>query len=157
MILVSVGSTLFPFQRMTTLVEHLSHVRSRNEKILFQYGHTPPHFLDSHVEAVPFLPHKTLIRYMKEARVIISHGGPATIYQALSFGKLPWVLPREKRFGEHLNNHQVDFANFLAGHNLIRIITPDTKIREIARSHASILPVRKHNTALLHYLDSLLS
>lgn len=156
MILISVGSTQFPFQRMATLVERLSHLRTKKEKIIFQYGNTPPHFLDPRVDAVPFLPHKTLMRYMKEARIIISHGGPATIYQALSFGKRPWVLPREKRYGEHLNDHQVDFAHFLAIHRLIHIITPDTSIEKIATSESSILPIKKNNLELIAYLDSLM-
>lgn len=156
MILVSVGTTMFPFQRMTTLVERLSHLRSKHEPIIFQFGHTPPHFLDPHVTAVPFLPHRLLLRYMKESRVVISHGGPATIYQALSYGKRPWVLPREARYGEHLNNHQVDFAKFLETHSLIHLITPNTPIRIIGTSALSINPIKKNNRKLIGFLDSLL-
>ena len=156
MILVSVGTTMFPFQRMTMLVERLSHIQSRNEPIIFQYGHTPPHCLDPRVSAVSFLSHRILMRYMKEARVVISHGGPATIYQALSYGKRPWVLPREVRYGEHLNNHQVDFARFLNTHKLIHLITPKMSIRSIVQAEVAIMPIRKHNRRLIRFLDSLL-
>lgn len=156
MILISVGSTLFPFQRMTTLVEHLAHVRPKNERIIFQYGHTQPHFLDRHVEPHAFIPHARLMRYMVNARIIICHGGPGTIYQALSFGKIPWVLPRQKRFGEHLNNHQVDFAKFMARHKLIHCITPKTSITRICMTDKSIPPIRKTNRQLSAFLDALL-
>ena len=156
MILISVGSTLFPFQRMTTLVEHLAHIRPENEKIIFQYGNTPPHFLDSRVEAHAFIPHAKLMRYMASARVIICHGGPATIYQALSFGKIPWVLPRQKRYGEHLNNHQVDFATFMARHTLVHIVKPSTRMSRIYTTTDTIDPIRKSNRQLHAYLDSLL-
>lgn len=155
MILVTVGSTMFPFQRMSTLVEHIAHIRPRQETIVYQYGHTPPHFLDPHITLYPFLPYNTFLAYMKKARIIISHGGPATIYQALSFGKRPWVLPREAEFGEHINDHQLDFSLFLASHNLIRLITPQTPIADIAKSDTSILPVRKNNRVLFRYLDEL--
>lgn len=154
--LISVGSTLFPFQRMNTLVEHLAHIRHNNEKIIFQFGHTPPHFLDPQVKPHAFIPHAKLMRYMKQARIIICHGGPATIYQALSFGKIPWVLPRQKRYGEHLNDHQVDFTTFMARHNLVHIITPKTSISRIYTTEKTIHPIRKTNRRLYSFLDSLL-
>ncbi|MCL4200799.1 glycosyltransferase [Patescibacteria group bacterium] len=156
MILVTVGSTLFPFQRMTTLVEHLIHIRPANEKIIFQYGHTPPHFLDPEIEPHAFMPHRKLIEYMRQSRVIICHGGPATIYQALSFGKIPWVLPRQKHYGEHLNDHQVDFAKFMANHHLIRVVTPKTSLIHIVTAADSIDPIQKKNPALIRYLDTLI-
>lgn len=156
MILVSVGSTTFPFQRMTTLVEHLANIRPAHETIIFQYGHTPPHFLDRRISAFPFIPHKTLMRYMGQARIIISHGGPATIYQALSFGNIPWVLPREHRYGEHLNDHQKDFAVFMAHHRLIRIITPKTPLSNICTTPSATRPIQKQNRVLFTFLDSLM-
>ena len=155
MILVTVGSTLFPFQRMTTLVEHLSHTLPRNEQIIYQYGHAAPHFLDKRVKSYAFIPHTTLMHYMRKSTIIICHGGPATIYQALSFGKIPWVLPREQKYGEHLNNHQADFASFMAKHNLIRIITPHTPMSHIYRVDRRITPVRRNSDSLIQYLHSL--
>lgn len=155
MILVTVGSTLFPFQRMTTLVEHLAHVLPKKETILYQYGHAAPHFLDTKIDAHPFLPHTELIRYMRRSDIIICHGGPATIYQALSFGKIPWVLPREQMYGEHLNNHQVDFARFMAKHALIHIIRPKTKMSDIYTAKQHIEPIHKQNAALIAHLHSI--
>ena len=34
---------------------------------------------------------------------------------ALQFGKIPIVVPRQKTFGEHVNDHQVDLAAGGAG------------------------------------------
>ncbi len=157
MILISVGSTLFPFQRMTTLVEHLTHNLPKRERVIFQYGYTPPHFLDRRVIAYPFLPHTTLLRHIRDARVVICHGGPATIYQALSYGKIPWVLPRESRYGEHLNDHQAEFAQFLSSHGLIRIITPQTGIRDIVTGSEPTRPIMKRNRPLIRFLDTLVN
>lgn len=140
---------------MTTLVEHLTHITPQSEKIIFQYGHTPPHFLDRKIQSHDFIPHAKLLTYMKQARLIICHGGPATIYQALSFGKIPWVLPREKQYGEHLNDHQVDFTEFMARHNLVRVITPKTSLQEVYAVTGSIHPIQKNNMALIRFLDTL--
>ncbi len=155
MILVTVGSTLFPFQRMTTLVEHLAHFIPAKEKIIYQYGHAAPHFLDTKIDAHAFLPHATLIRYMRLSNIIICHGGPATIYQALSFGKIPWVLPRKAQFGEHLNDHQMDFSDFMFAHNLIRIVTPSTPMTEIYTVKKHIPPIHTQNTILMDHLHAI--
>lgn len=155
MILITVGSTLFPFQRMATLVEHISHVRQNRERIIFQYGHTPPHFVDAKVISSPFIPHAKLLEYMQDARVIICHGGPATIYQALSFGKVPWVLPREYQYGEHLNNHQAEFADFLSRHGLVRIVTPKTLMHRILTSNRVIPPIQKNNPDIIAFLHTI--
>lgn len=156
MILVTVGSTLFPFARMTTLVEHLAHILPHNETIIFQYGHASPHFLDKHIKPYAFMPHATILARMKQARLIICHGGPATIYQALSFGKIPWVLPRKVRYGEHLNDHQVDFAAFMEKHRLIRSITPDIPIASLNTPAPAIRPIQKSNPVLIRHLDMII-
>jgi UDP-N-acetylglucosamine transferase subunit ALG13 len=155
MILVTVGSSMFPFFRMTTLVAQLAHTITAHEPIIFQYGHAAPDFLDRHTRAYAFLPHRMLLAHIRQARLIICHGGPATIYEALSFGKIPWVLPREARYGEHLNNHQVDFADFMAGHRLIHRITPKTPLTGIYKTRTNIAPIRTTNRQLIGYLTDL--
>ena len=63
-----------------------------------------------HCEWRPFFDYAELNSLVKKADVVISHGGPATFMGAIGYGKRPIVVPRLKRFGEHINNHQVRFA-----------------------------------------------
>jgi hypothetical protein len=42
--------------------------------------------------------------------VLICHGGPASIADAWQRGKIPIVVPRQQRLGEHVDDHQVDFC-----------------------------------------------
>ena len=46
---------------------------------------------------------------LKEARIVITHGGPSSFIEALQFGKVPIVVPRQ----ENVNNHQVDFTELI--------------------------------------------
>lgn len=48
--------------------------------------------------------------YFDLAEIIVTHGGPATFIEALLREKTPIVVPRQQRFGEHVNNHQIDFV-----------------------------------------------
>ncbi|WP_035175426.1 glycosyltransferase, partial [Lactobacillus delbrueckii] len=34
--------------------------------------------------------------------------------EALQYGKVPIVVPRQLKFNEHVNNHQVDFTKLIA-------------------------------------------
>ncbi|CCF26446.1 Putative glycosyl transferase [Leuconostoc citreum LBAE C11] len=54
---------------------------------------------------------------LEEARIIITHGGPASFLSVLSQGKKPIVVPRLTKFGEHVNNHQLTFARELVLRN----------------------------------------
>ena len=49
-----------------------------------------------------------MIQYVEDARIVITHGGPASFIMPLQIGKIPIVVPRQKRFGEHVNDHQIE-------------------------------------------------
>ncbi|HBW18037.1 MAG TPA: glycosyl transferase family 28, partial [Actinobacteria bacterium] len=48
------------------------------------------------------------------AELVICHGGPGTISGAWSRGLRPVVVPRLRRLGEVVDDHQVDFCAKLA-------------------------------------------
>lgn len=50
------------------------------------------------------------------ARLVISHAGMGTILTALTQGKRICILPRQFRYGEHRNDHQLATAERLGGH-----------------------------------------
>ncbi len=47
---------------------------------------------------------------MEQARIVITHGGPSSFIMPLQIGKIPIVVPRQSRFNEHVNDHQLLFA-----------------------------------------------
>ncbi|HUD19174.1 MAG TPA: glycosyltransferase [Patescibacteria group bacterium] len=119
MILITVGTTPFPFRRMVDLVEQLILIRKHNEAIIFQHGDTACTLSGKNVFLYQTLPFQRMQRYIQKARVVVCQGGPATIYQAIAAGKIPFVLPREKKFGEHVNDHQVFYCDILKKRGLV--------------------------------------
>jgi UDP-N-acetylglucosamine transferase subunit ALG13 len=80
------------------------------------------------------LPHDEVLRLMGSARVVICHGGPGTITEALALGRLPIVVPRDPRFGEHVDDHQMRFVRWLSARLPIRPLwSLDQLENEIAR------------------------
>lgn len=119
MIFITIGTTPFPFSRMVDVVKNVIDLRKDNEEIVFQCGNTPCTLEGKNVTARSYFRFFDMQRYIHQARVIICHGGPATIYQVLESGKIPYVIARERRYGEHVNNHQVYFYEFLIKNNLV--------------------------------------
>jgi UDP-N-acetylglucosamine transferase subunit ALG13 len=63
-----------------------------------------------------------LAEWAAAADVIITHGGPGSILLALSVGRSPVVVPRDPRFGEHVDDHQLRFVRWLQERAPIRPI-----------------------------------
>ncbi|PJE67790.1 hypothetical protein COU95_00380 [Candidatus Shapirobacteria bacterium CG10_big_fil_rev_8_21_14_0_10_40_9] len=84
------------------------------------------------------MPFDKMISYLKKARVVVTHGGPATIFLALKYGQnQPLVVPRTKKYNEHVDNHELFFARFLKEKGEIGAIFPEedlpSKINEYFR------------------------
>ena len=68
---------------------------------------------------------------MEKADIIITHGGPATFMNVIANGKRPVVVPRRKKFGEHVNDHQLDFCKRIVQEGYDLVVIEDIKeIRE---------------------------
>jgi UDP-N-acetylglucosamine transferase subunit ALG13 len=127
MIFVTVGTTQFPFHRMVDVVKKLVKTRKNHETIIFQHGNTGCDIHEKNVVLKRYLSYPEVQRYIKQARIIITHGGPATIYQVLAAGKIPYVLPRKKLYKEHVNDHQVAFYQELKKQGRIVMLDETTK------------------------------
>ena len=100
MIFVTLGTQDKTFPRLLEAVEKLN----IDEKIIAQIGSTE--YNSSKMEIHKFISSKEFEKYMKEARIIITHAGVGTIINGLSLEKPMIVAARKKEYKEHVNNHQ---------------------------------------------------
>jgi UDP-N-acetylglucosamine transferase subunit ALG13 len=68
-----------------------------------------------------FLEAAQLNALLDEADVMVCHGGPGSIADAWVRGQVPIVVPRLRRLGEVVDDHQVDFCRKLATLGRIRL------------------------------------
>lgn len=156
MIFITVGTTPFPFQRMNKIFEYLVKTQSSNEKIIYQHGSTIVEARGENTKIHPSLSFSKVQEYIKAARIVVCHGGPATIYQCLYAGKKPFVLPREKRFGEHVNDHQLLFCEHLQRRHLINLLSLQNLRFIKATSFESLSPPHSTREKLIRYLEELI-
>lgn len=115
---VSVGTDFHKFDRlMSWLDEWMSQGPDVHDVIVQRGTSVQP----TTVESVDYLQRGRLIAEFQDATVVVCHGGPATILECRANGLVPIVVPREQRFNEHVNDHQVDFCERLAAHGEIQM------------------------------------
>ncbi len=107
MIFLTVG-TQFPFDRLIKSVDQAFDGRLINEEIFAQIGETS--YKPLNFESVVSLEKNLFDKRLREASSVISHAGMGTITMALKNHKPLLVMPRLKRYREHVNDHQVATA-----------------------------------------------
>jgi UDP-N-acetylglucosamine transferase subunit ALG13 len=122
-VLVSVGTDKHRFDRLMSWLEEWYASRPDRPETLVQYGRSRQPAIPG---AVAFLDHDGLQAAMARARVVVTHGGPASITEARRHGHVPVVVPRNPDLGEHVDNHQQLFSVRMAELGVIRLCTtPD--------------------------------
>lgn len=107
MIFASVGS--HPTYKFDRLLRALEGVEG---ELVVQYGPgEPPR---NATVAVPWMSFDEIITNLTNADRVVSHAGVGTILCAIQAGQVPVVFPRLERYGETVDDHQLDLARRLA-------------------------------------------
>lgn len=108
MIFVTVGTHEQQFDRLVKQIDLLKKSDVITEEVMMQTGFST--YEPRYCKWSKLLSFKEMQTYVAEARIVITHGGPSSFIAPLQIGKIPIVVPRQKKFDEHVNDHQVDFC-----------------------------------------------
>lgn len=117
MIFITLGTQSFNFSRLLRVVETAINNGILKGKVIAQIGDNK--FKSEQIQCIPFLDKKTFNKYMEDAEFIISHAGTGSIITALKKKKKVVVAPRLKKYGEHIDDHQLEILEAFAKLNLI--------------------------------------
>jgi UDP-N-acetylglucosamine transferase subunit ALG13 len=147
---VSVGTDFHPFDRLCRWVDGwLAAGGGTAARCFVQSGtSTPP----SGAEHEQYLGYPEMERMIREATVVVCHGGPGTIMLASTLGKRPIVVPRRKAEGEHVDDHQCQFARRIAAGGAIVLAETEDAFRGyvdgvLRRNGDDPLPPRSEHAA----------
>jgi UDP-N-acetylglucosamine transferase subunit ALG13 len=116
---VTVGTDHHPFDRLIGWVnDWLGQHPERIPAFVVQRG---PASIEPPCPAPRFLGAAQLDALLDGADVMICHGGPGSIADAWARGHVPIAVPRLRRYGEVVDDHQVDFCTKLAELGRIRL------------------------------------
>lgn len=108
MIFVTVGTHEQPFNRLVQKVDELKRDGIIEDDVFMQIGFCT--YEPQYCKWERLIPYSEMERNVAEARIVITHGGPASFIMPLRVGKVPIVVPRQHQFNEHVNDHQVEFV-----------------------------------------------
>ncbi len=117
-VVVSVGTDHHPFDRIIEWVDEWT-AANPGVSIVVQRGQSA---IPTGCPSYELIPHPELVEMFSMADVVVSHGGPSTVMDARMVGRLPVVVARNPEFGEHVDAHQMRFAEHLRRHNLAVVI-----------------------------------
>jgi beta-1,4-N-acetylglucosaminyltransferase len=112
-IFVTVGTNEAAFDRLIVALDRIP----PGEEVFAQCGssaHRP-----ARATCVDFLPFEELTDLVRRARIVVTHAGAGSTMVALANGKQPIVVPRLRRYGEAVDDHQLHFARRLAESGLV--------------------------------------
>lgn len=107
---VSVGNATQSFSRLLDEVVRLE--ATLPQPVIVQHGQTP--FKSDACQIIQFLAMSEFERIVAEAELLILHAGAGSVIHAVHAGKVPVVMPRRSAYGEHVDDHQIEFAEALA-------------------------------------------
>lgn len=120
MIFVSVGTHEQPFDRLLRQLDLLKERGQLQEAVFIQSGYST--YQPQHCDWAPFCSYQEMVRRTQEAHIVITHGGPSSFMLPIHMGKIPIVVPRQAQYGEHVNDHQLEFCRRVSGEGRIILV-----------------------------------
>ncbi|MFD1952811.1 glycosyltransferase [Paenibacillus thailandensis] len=81
-------------------------------------------------------------RYFDQSDLIITHSGTSSIIKGLKKGKKIIVVPRQKKFDEHIDDHQLEIAMMFEKKGFIEVVY---NINDLAQKIEIIKPKNMRN------------
>jgi UDP-N-acetylglucosamine transferase subunit ALG13 len=132
MIFVTVGEQL-PFDRLIRTVDEWA--GPSKKEVFAQIGRSA--YKPQHISYKNFLTPEEFKENLLAADIVVAHAGMGTIITALELGKPILIMPRQTKFGEVRNDHQLATAKRFSALNYISIaldeIEMQTKLNDIQK------------------------
>lgn len=109
-IFVTLGSQKFQFNRLLKAVDELCENNIIDSQSVFaQIGYSD--YVPKNYQYDFFLDRDKFSMEMKRADIVITHGGTGAIIGAVKMGKKVIAVPRLAKYGEHVDDHQLQIVN----------------------------------------------
>lgn len=133
---ISVGNAHQSFERFLNSV--LDNIDILPRPVIVQYGHTL--FNDTRCVSSSFFSIEQYNRCIQDAKLLILHAGAGSVIKALRAGKRPIVVPRRKKYGEIINDHQLYFATEMDKMKKIELVLKISDLRKAIQNARNYIP-----------------
>lgn len=154
MIFVTVGSQKFQFDRLLVALDSLVEEGVISGPVFAQTGACT--YEPKHMEHKAFLDRDEFARVMAGCDIVVTHGGTGAIVGALKQGKHVIAMPRLKRFGEHVDDHQEQLLLEFSRQGLVLVAHDKDELADACRHAAqgAARPYVSNNARFIGDLDA---
>lgn len=145
-VFVVFGNCKFSFPSLVDCLDSLKHLSG----VTIQSGYSDlGDSLPNNWRVFDFCSSDKFSQLISESDLVVAHAGIGVITSCLEFGKRAVVIPRQAMHGEHINNHQVTFAEHYSKDGLFDVCrTPMELVDNLRLESYKIPPSRRFITDL---------
>ena len=128
MIFVTLGSQKFQFNRLLAAVDKLIDKNVINDEVFAQTGYSD--YRPENYKYKQFLDRNEFEEWENKCEIMITHGGTGAIIGAVKKGKKVVAVPRLAKYGEHVDDHQMQLLKQFEDMNIIESCYDLNKLEE---------------------------
>lgn len=134
MTLVTLGTQ---HQEFTRLLDYIENSNLKGE-IIVQAGYTK--YESKRMKIFDFISYDEMEMYIDKCDLVITHAGTGSIVMPLKKGKKVIACARLSKFGEHVDDHQVELVDVFYSEGYILKIDEDTSLDEVLKNIKDFKP-----------------
>ena len=136
MIFITLGSQKFQFNRLLKAVDDLIEHKKIQDEVFAQTGYSDFEEME------------------KRADILITHGGTGAIIGAVKKGKKVIAIPRLAKYGEHVDNHQMQIIKQFSEMNLIYGLLDCDRLEE-ALKNIKMHKFNSYQSCTQYYIENI--
>lgn len=154
MIFLCLGTQEFQFDRLLVKVDELIGKKVIKEEVIAQVGFST--YKPSGFCCKKFMNFDEFDAFLENCNFVITHGGTGTIIKALRKGKKVIAVPRLKKYGEHVDDHQKELISTFSEKNLICGLDDTDQLEEAVSQICDFTPESfvSGNSKIISILDN---
>lgn len=134
MIFVTLGSQKFQFDRLLQEIDRLIEDGVITQPVFAQTGHST--YIPRHYETQAFMDRDAFAEKMQLSDTVITHAGTGAIIGAVKKGKKTIAVPRLAKYGEHVDDHQLQIVEQFAEMDLLE---PCWDVADLEKAYSTAL------------------
>lgn len=138
MIFVTLGTQDKGFERLLKAIDRAIDDGTIKDKVVVQAGFTK--YKSKNMEIFTEVSKEEFDKYLKEAKLVITHGGVGSILGALKYHKTVIAAPRLAKYKEHTNDHQKQIIDEFTKEGYIIPLKDFTKMDKVIKKAESFKP-----------------
>lgn len=152
MIFITLGSQKFQFNRLLKAVDDLVQRKIIKEDVFAQIGYSD--YQPQNYSYKKFLDRDEFARMEEKSEIVITHGGTGAIIGAVKKDKKVIAVPRLAKFGEHVDDHQLQLLDEFEKMQII-VACYDTDKLEDAYRLVQTKKLKKYKSNKKRIIDSI--